>query len=222
MVALTSRPGTPVLQNLTSTTGTIAPIFAADVFSYNVSTATNTFDLELQYDPTMSCVVDNDGQETPCQASQTIALGKLISKVVVAMYFAGDSPAVFTNYTLTVYQPICTVTTFSVEESYSFPIVCTSKAPPDEYSVASGCITNSSLSMVMLNFTSQNACDDPTMAYFDKDWVNCSMSACPLAPNRNRFRVSFSNALVPSELNITNGMIIIVLSLFFFDVPCSH
>ena len=203
--------------------GAISPTFSPTVYAYNVSTATDSFDLQLQFDAAVSCIINDNGVETPCQPTQTVALTKLISIVVVALYYASDSPAVFTNYTLTVYQPICTLTSFSVSLSYADPIVCVSRSPPDEYTVASACITTSASPTVELSYTAQNSCDDVYYEYFEKDtWVNCTLAVCPLAALRNRFRVSFSNSLTYSDLNISNGAshTFILPSLTLFSHRC--
>ena len=142
----------------------------------------------------------------PCE-SQSITLTSVTGTVAITIYIATDNPPLPTTYNFIVSQPICDVTSFSVDSSYVDPINCVSAHPADIYSSSSICITNSSSSLISLQYSSTDICYYPNFEFYNgSQWASCQENYCYLSSTYNYFRVTFDNSNNPSYFNVSNGL----------------
>ena len=179
-----------------------------------VNTTSNLFTFSLNFNSALACFFSYQGGTTSCSAYQSLTLTSVTGIVTVTLYLPTDSPYSQVVYQFTVNQPICNVLTFLPSSAFLDPVNCTLASPLDPYSKSSNCVANSSNVMVDFAVSSSNACFNPVYQFLNESvetWVDCFGTSCDLSLGRNYFRVVFDNANNPSYVNISNGLLILLM-----------
>ena len=188
---------------LTSSAGEMLNVFEPDVFSYAIMVQQDsalTLTLGLPSVPGAQCTAWYNGALVPCSASISLKGIADNDVLVVGLSFSTDSPAIYTNYTIT-FTTSCTLVLSLGEPTY--PNTCSSGV----------CLIQSKTFTLALNASATSgSCQPSSIQYLiDNEWVNCASTNCNLVNGANYYRVQ---SVDPKQspityLNVSNSECIV-------------
>ena len=190
------------LSSLSTSAGSFAPDFDPSVFQYALETqqTTLTLTLGLPSVPGAQCTAWYNGALVPCSASISLKGIADNDVLVVGLSFSTDSPAIYTNYTIT-FTTSCTLVLSLGEPTY--PNTCSSGV----------CLIQSKTFTLALNASATSgSCQPSSIQYLiDNEWVNCASTNCNLVNGANYYRVQ---SVDPKQspityLNVSNSECIV-------------